>query len=298
MFNGHTNFPFEPSVDVQHPTAPSRTDKILQMVHRIDQHLDVVEEKIDSSPVQSPEIARQLDTQLREMETIRAMMEAMRFEKEQAKKKAEEEAVAAKLRAEHEEASALAVFRKESEMKLHGILHQNQAQSYGISIVRSRSLFLEMDKSGEILLEFLVDTSAQGYSSGCAFIITDRHIYYVVCTKDDNSYTQFKHISKLYSFHAPLNSSQCKLLKSALESTDGTTQIPLKTRICFGAFYSTVHWPMIPFHLAYHRKKFESIVRIIPGSYQNGDWRQLDGFFGMYYNENTMEVSEYPPLSQ
>lgn len=297
MFNGHTNFPFEPSVDVQHPTAPSRTDKILQMVHRIDQHLDVVEEKIDSSPVQSPEIARQLDTQLREMETMKAMMEAMRFEKEQAKKKAEEEAVAAKLRAEQEEASALSVFRKESEMKLHGILHQNQTQSYGIHIHRCRSLFLEMDKSGEILLELLAGKTLQGYSSGCEFIITDRHIYYVVCTKDDYSNTQFKHISKLYSFHAPLNSSQCKLLKSALESTDCPTQIPLKTRICFSMSSGTLQ-PTIPSELAYHRKKFESVVRIIPGSYQNGDWRQLDGFFGMYYNENTMEVSEYPPLSQ
>jgi hypothetical protein len=44
-------------------------------------------------------------------------------------------------------------------------------------------------------------------------------------------------------------------------------------------------------------KKFESIIRLIPGGYKNGDWRQLDGFFGMYYNETTMEVSEVPPPS-
>ena len=37
------------------------------------------------------------------------------------------------------------------------------------------------------------------------------------------------------------------------------------------------------------RKKFESIIRLIPGSYQNSDWKQLDGFFGLYYNEKTME---------
>jgi hypothetical protein len=42
-------------------------------------------------------------------------------------------------------------------------------------------------------------------------------------------------------------------------------------------------------------KKFESIIRLIPGSYKNGSWRQLDGFFGMYFNETTMEVSEVPP---
>jgi hypothetical protein len=44
-------------------------------------------------------------------------------------------------------------------------------------------------------------------------------------------------------------------------------------------------------------KKVESIIRLIPGSYKNGDWRQLDGFFGMYFNETTMEVSEMPPPS-
>lgn len=45
------------------------------------------------------------------------------------------------------------------------------------------------------------------------------------------------------------------------------------------------------------RKKFESVIRLIPGSYKNGDWKQLDGFFGMYFNETTMEVSEIPPPS-
>jgi len=42
-------------------------------------------------------------------------------------------------------------------------------------------------------------------------------------------------------------------------------------------------------------KKFETIIRLIPGSYKNGSWRQLDGFFGMYFNETTMELSEVPP---
>ena len=44
-------------------------------------------------------------------------------------------------------------------------------------------------------------------------------------------------------------------------------------------------------------KKFESVIRLIPGSYKNGDWKQLDGFFGMYFNETTMELSEVPPPS-
>lgn len=39
----------------------------------------------------------------------------------------------------------------------------------------------------------------------------------------------------------------------------------------------------------------EAVIRLIPGGYKNGSWRQLNGFFGMYFNESTMEVSEVPP---
>ena len=41
--------------------------------------------------------------------------------------------------------------------------------------------------------------------------------------------------------------------------------------------------------------KFESVVRLIPGSYQHGAWQQLGGFFGMYYNNDTYELSVLPP---
>ncbi len=44
------------------------------------------------------------------------------------------------------------------------------------------------------------------------------------------------------------------------------------------------------------QKKFESIIMCIPGLYKNKSWKQLDGFFGMYLNEETMELSEIPPV--
>jgi hypothetical protein len=31
---------------------------------------------------------------------------------------------------------------------------------------------------------------------------------------------------------------------------------------------------------------------LIPGGYKNGLWRPLDGFFGVYFDEKTMELSE------
>ena len=278
----------------------THSDEILQMVHRIDQHLDVMEEKIDNAPVrtESPKL-NQMEAQ---MEAMKAMMEAMRLEKErqeqEAKKKVEDEIAAAKLRAEQEEARELAVFQKESQMKLHSLIYQNQGPYYAESLHGCRPLLIEMEKSGEILIEFLCGAILEHFPAEYEFIITDRHIYYVLCAKEDHdSRLKFRHISKLYSFRAPLNSAYCKLLRNVLKSENCTRIIPLKKRICSGIDHNQ-NRPVSESELAYHRKKFESVVRIIPGSYQNGDWRQLDGFFGMYYNEKTMEVSEYPPCSQ
>lgn len=42
-------------------------------------------------------------------------------------------------------------------------------------------------------------------------------------------------------------------------------------------------------------KKFESVLRLIPGGYSNGKWQQLDGIFGMYYNPETNKLSDIPP---
>lgn len=42
-------------------------------------------------------------------------------------------------------------------------------------------------------------------------------------------------------------------------------------------------------------RRFESILRLIPGSYTNGPWKQLDGFFGVYYNPETQELTDIFP---
>ena len=43
------------------------------------------------------------------------------------------------------------------------------------------------------------------------------------------------------------------------------------------------------------KRVLESVIRLIPGGYKNGNWRQLDGFFGMYSKEVTNELSHVPP---
>ena len=43
------------------------------------------------------------------------------------------------------------------------------------------------------------------------------------------------------------------------------------------------------------RVSTEKAVRMIPGSYQFGPWKELNGFFGSYFNEETFEISTSPP---
>ena len=42
---------------------------------------------------------------------------------------------------------------------------------------------------------------------------------------------------------------------------------------------------------------FDSVLRLIPGSYRNGPWRPLDGLLGVYFNEETAELHVGPPAN-
>lgn len=128
-----------------------------------------------------------------------------------------------------------------------------------------------ISQRGDIVL--LVKSNISGSCSmNSQYIITNRHMYVVT--------NYGKHIGPdmclLYTFDSPIGTKHATILEACrhlLNNIVGDTNI-------------------INLH---HAKKFESVIRLIPGSYQNGDWRQLDGFFGMYFNETTMEVSEVPP---
>jgi hypothetical protein len=106
----------------------------------------------------------------------------------------------------------------------------------------------------------------------------------------------------LYSFTNPLNLVHAKILSSIVTiPTISGVLAPhpcqsLWNRVCQG-FAAIQDMLISDTRLSDSLKKFESIIRLIPGGYKNGDWKQLDGFFGMYFNEATMEVSELPPPS-
>ena len=84
----------------------------------------------------------------------------------------------------------------------------------------------------------------------------------------------------IYLFTKPLTLKHAKLIQSVMEN---------------GAKINTVAF--CKSDSSYPEKRtLESVIRLIPGGYKNVNWRQLDGFFGMYYNDVTNELSHVPPV--
>ena len=116
---------------------------------------------------------------------------------------------------------------------------------------------------------------------------------------DDCAESRSFDICPLYTFHEYLNSTYSNILLSLFFKKKHTT---INDKIIHGhkiySIWERMYISGVESYTPIRKEafeKFESIIRIIPGSYQNGDWRQLDGFFGMYFNEKTMEVSEDLP---
>ena len=83
----------------------------------------------------------------------------------------------------------------------------------------------------------------------------------------------------IYLFTKPLTLKHAKLIQYVMEN---------------GAKINTVSF--CKSDSGYPEKRvLESVIRLIPGGYKNGNWRQLDGSFGMYYNNVTNELSHVPP---
>jgi len=225
-----------------------------------------------------------------ELAQMKAMMEQMRLEKERmetearrkaaedaamdAKRKVEQEKMMATLRLEQEEARELE--------EIHKRLHESNMKSYWCNLDDRNQAILTSIARHETALFY------EQHERKLTYIITNKNIYRV--------WGQGYPIPKLgliYTFDTTLTKKQTLFLEKGVARTD-CEHGPLLRRVS-RLHYST-GCSANEAHLS-APKKFESVIRLIPGSYKNGDWRQLDGFFGMYFNETTMEVSEMPPPS-
>ena len=140
------------------------------------------------------------------------------------------------------------------------------------------------------------------------FVITDKSVYFIYNThayKDyPNGPTHFLNFNILYTFNKKLSYSCIKFLNYFLNGPYvfeyGVDDL-LKNRINsyfthYGFMVNTNSGSMTrTFAPVDALEKFEQIIRLIPGSFQNGDWVALGGFFGMYFNKKTLEISEGPP---
>ena len=212
-----------------------------------------------------------------ELAQMKAMMEQMRLEKErmetEAKRKAEEEAVSAtKVRAEQEE------MREFSE--IYKKLHEKNEGSWLSRISHGHKVLLTSLSQREVVL------FGSNGGSNHTYFITNKNVFRVYPCPPTGPI-----LCAVYTFNSALTKQQIIMLEKGV-ATD-----------LYGIGSSSIIDRMSDYQKDSElkrmtaSKKFESVIRLIPGSYQNGDWRQLDGFFGMYFNETTMEVSEVPPPS-
>lgn len=104
------------------------------------------------------------------------------------------------------------------------------------------------------------------------------------------------HFSPLYLFDSPPNKRDLAILDQLFCNTFLNTILNLfGIRGDLGMRVCPPYTNYSDYSNEKYARKFESVIRLIPGSYQNGSWKQLDGFFGMYFNEETLELSDSPP---
>ncbi len=202
-------------------------------------------------------------------------------------------------RARQEEARELAEIHAE-----RATVVTQQLEHSDISDVEKRFVKQIRDAGQEVILyvgrrTYMEDipNPARGYPGRfitLEYIITDCNVYSLRYNKQTTSFDfHDKVVSGLvvipiYTFNEPLNLKQTKMILLLLGHNRSyySTPFPNGNAIKDQAFMYTRG---DEYKVLDARKKFESVIRLIPGSYQNSDWKQLDGFFGLYYNEKTME---------
>ena len=120
-----------------------------------------------------------------------------------------------------------------------------------------------------------IDTSR--YSS-ISVVFTKKNIYRIVSKYVNREWNIF--LCPLYTFSNELDVKSLIILKNIKESGSATSFYIADTSINI----------LDPF-----RVSTEKAIRMIPGSYQFGPWKELNGFFGSYFNEETFEISTSPP---
>ena len=225
-----------------------------------------------------------------ELAKMKAMMEHMRLEKErmetEAKRKAEEDA-AMEVTRKREQEEMLARLRMEQE-EAHE-LEETYKRLKETTVARCSAPNID----NTYLRDEIVLFSSRRSDTYGIYLITNKNVYRSL------GHTPPHKLGLIYTFNTTLTKTHALLLEQGITSEKtGEGQGNIIDRVRLHVFGGSAEWDtrrQNAYMCVSALKKFESVIRLIPGSYKNGDWRQLDGFFGMYFNETTMEVSEVPP---
>jgi len=253
--------------------------------------------------------------QLKEAKQIIALMKQEKekelAEKAEVERLKQEKELAEKAEAEHLNQEKLVLRYKE----LSDVYKQKTTERYklynnhGWYDIHSE-IFKKIESNDEIVLNgtemALYNGNVSDISGGPEYIITNKNVYKVFYRLDKIvRHPQTGHvesgllykISSLYTFESKVSLNDLSLL-SSLSSTpkycnQNTYRLSTMRAMVIGM--NTNELDTACFQA---RKNFETIIRLIPGSYKNGDWKQLDGFYGVYFNPVTKEVMyDGPPPS-
>ena len=171
------------------------------------------------------------------------------------------------------------IYAKNSNLTLDGF--QNDTINYK----RSLPFFKHILSLGEkILFRQNVSTPQGGQEIG--LFLTNQNVY--VLNYNINNGINECYVLSVYTFDEPLNSKQAKMLYNHLNK-----HVPFAIKTNFNALIEPEGNNFRRYN-EWISRQFEAVIRVIPGSFQNDEWKQLDGFFGVYYNEKTTEVNIFP----
>lgn len=137
------------------------------------------------------------------------------------------------------------------------------------SSVLKNSVDIHTARNEVILRELHIDNKCSVFSITNTGLYCYRQIYKPILKNE------FYNCIPVYVFTEPLSLKYAKLLHNSVAQGNPSSI----NSVSSGNFYRDI----------------DSILRLIPGSYKNGNWRQLDESFGMYYNDVTNELSDLPP---
>lgn len=138
-------------------------------------------------------------------------------------------------------------------------------------VIQTVTPLLEEEHMLWFFMSYLVVHSGNGKLCNSCHIVTNKNIYRI---------HEIGELRPVYTFYEPLNRKYLTFLDKVMMDYLNSWHMISVTSVGVGQL----------------NRNIESIIRIVPGCYKNGSWIQLDGFFGMYFHEPTMELSELPPV--